>query len=127
MSVQATETPNTGEWVIWNGGRCPVRPDSIVRVQLAGETRLDAARATPVAARTFRWNAEGIDSDIVAYQVIEYAPALKGVTGLIRVDPGDGVHRLQWFGTPSSRTRAMIEVAPDGTPLWNTLRVESVK
>lgn len=35
---------NDGKWHGWNGGKCPVHPESIVQVQFADETRVDVER-----------------------------------------------------------------------------------
>jgi hypothetical protein len=59
------------EWRIWNGGECPVAPDTLVQVQLARDTRESASAMGPVKTRQRRWEwlDEGRLYDIIAYRV----------------------------------------------------------
>ncbi len=65
-------------WIEWNGGECPVEPDTVVEVRLRDgwEARLpDSAREfrwcwTPTSGRNFQSN--GVRAfDIIAYRVVQ--------------------------------------------------------
>lgn len=53
---------NDGEWHGWNGGECPVHPETIVIAQHESRETL--------AAKYFNWKTEG-DFDIIAFRVIK--------------------------------------------------------
>lgn len=56
-------------WVFWRGGTCPVGADTLVDYQVRG------GQQARCAARQIRWDHCGCDGDIIAYRVIEPAPA----------------------------------------------------
>lgn len=53
---------NDGKWHGWNGGECPVHPETIVIAQHGSRETL--------AAKYFNWKPEG-DFDIIAFRVIK--------------------------------------------------------
>lgn len=64
---------NDNGWIKWQGGECPVAPDTEVDVKFKDD-RLGTICGK--LAGGFRWSNEGLIADIVAYRVIEDAPAL---------------------------------------------------
>lgn len=66
------------EWIKWNGGKCPVHPKTVVRVQLECESLKEANNPNDDAdAFTWRWSYTGERGDIIAYKVIqEYQPTI---------------------------------------------------
>lgn len=59
------------DWRIWNGGECPVDPETKVQVQMADDTRASAYLNPPQTGRSYTW---GFDHNgtIIAYrEVIE--------------------------------------------------------
>lgn len=61
------------EWIKWNGGECPVHPETIVRVQFRNETRDYADRPwSDEKASEWRWShRKGSLTNIIAYRIIE--------------------------------------------------------
>lgn len=59
---------NNGEWHDWNGGECPVHPESVVevRVWLAGY----GADGATNNAGMWRWRHNGGMGDIIAFRVV---------------------------------------------------------
>lgn len=53
-------------WIKWEGGECPVRPDTRVHVQLRNGRRL----SEPAFARRLIWRHVGDGTDIIAYRVV---------------------------------------------------------
>ena len=63
---------NDGKWHGWNGGECPVHPDTVVVVQLACDTRIDVEESGYAdRAETLRWAHFGASSDIIAFRVVK--------------------------------------------------------
>ena len=64
-----------GPWKIWNGGKCPVDPDTRVQIQTATETRFYAEKSKNYSiakAGGVRWSWDNVPNDIIAYrEVIE--------------------------------------------------------
>ena len=64
---------NDGEWHGWNGGDCPVHPDSVVQTQLADETRLDVIEETAdcfFPAANLDWESKCARYSIIAFRVV---------------------------------------------------------
>jgi hypothetical protein len=83
---------NDGNWWGWNGGECPVHPESTI------EARFLRSNA-PVKnfARAFLWFHDGHDDDIIAFRVIkEYK------------DP-----REVWIGIDANSNRHIFDQKPD--------------
>lgn len=55
-------------WLKWNGGPCPVHPDSLVRVRIRCLSRSDAEKRAPTAAKGWRWTHKNCAGDIVAFE-----------------------------------------------------------
>lgn len=74
--VESQEKQDDG-WIPWNGGECPVDPETRVFYQLRAEnisTIKRHARDYPEShsyAANFRWTHEDSVSDIVAYKVVK--------------------------------------------------------
>lgn len=56
--------PTSGDWIKWEGGECPVPPETIVEVRFRnGEVH------GPIPSRGFDWKHEVMDDDIIAYRL----------------------------------------------------------
>ena len=53
-------------WIEWNGGECPVRPDTKVSIRLRGSYKY-----TSTPACNWYWGHDGDNADIIAYKVVE--------------------------------------------------------
>lgn len=55
-------------WITWNGGKCPVEPETVVEVEVRGGTQLE-----PIRAGDLRWDWPngGFPAEIVAYRVVD--------------------------------------------------------
>lgn len=71
------------DWIEWNGGECPVPPETTVEVRFRGgrTSNMDAPGAD------WRWSHHGEGSDIVAYRVREKTEAPRE-TALARQEGG---------------------------------------
>lgn len=59
---------NDGSWHGWNGGECPVHPDTVVEVQTYGKN----SGSNEDLAYTFSWNEPDTYGDtIIAFRVIK--------------------------------------------------------
>ena len=54
---------NDGNWHGWNGGECPVHPESVVEVQYCDKEKSEA--------KAFVWRYGGGDYDIIAFRVVK--------------------------------------------------------
>lgn len=62
------------DWITWEGGECPVEPDTLVQVQFRGETRARAGRSksdTALDQHGFDWSHNNNGGDIIAYRIIQ--------------------------------------------------------
>ena len=100
-----------GPWIKWNGGDCPVLPDTSVEVKLRCGVIKQAA-----PAKSYRWRHDGDGVDIVEYRVITEQPDLEAAEKLLR-DNGYTV-------TPPAKpltfedVTPMTEAPPKGTWYW---------
>lgn len=66
---------NGGQWHIWNGGECPVHPETVVQVQMENETREQVKAESPSSyhcAREWIWGWDDCNgSNIIAFRVIK--------------------------------------------------------
>jgi len=92
-----------GDFIIWQGGECPVDPDTVVEVKMTGCVEDMYVRR----AGDLRWTHTNYSGDIIAYRVVE-APKPKvqipeGFTpwngGDCPVDPDTGVDVILADGT----------------------------
>ena len=91
------------DWIIWNGGDCPVAPDTIVQTQFRSETRYTAEKSFEYRAGIFGWSHFGCDNDIIAYRAVPEPlwaelTARASDTGRVWADemgPPGGTHRLR--------------------------------
>lgn len=63
---------NDGKWHGWNGGDCPVHPDTEVLIQRRSDTRSDAENSPDsftIRANDWHWDQRSIHSDIIAFRV----------------------------------------------------------
>lgn len=60
-------------WIPWEGGECPVSPDTLVYALLQGEVQFTGylEDTAPSPARTLRWDHIGKLGDIVAYMAAD--------------------------------------------------------
>ena len=97
-----------GPWIKWNGGECPVPPDTVVTVQMRSGKVLGPDRAS-----AYMWNHIG---DIVEYRIITEQTDLGAAEQLLR-DNGYTV-------TPPAKPLTfddvvpMTEAPPEGTEFW---------
>lgn len=80
-----TET-KYGPWKIWNGGECPVAPETMVQVQLRGWTRPVAEAQMIDAADAYGWNWADEADDIIAYREV-IGPKRETVVRYARLQP----------------------------------------
>lgn len=72
-----------GKWYGWNGGECPVHPDTVVEVEFGERSVASACR--------FMWDHTGI-KDIIAFRIIKpYVEQKKEYT----IDPRK---HIIWYG-----------------------------
>lgn len=84
------------DWIIWNGGDCPVSPDTKVQVQFRSDTRVGAEARSGSKAKDWDWRADGRTLDIIAYRVVT-EPLWIGLMGWIdngRCVFGNGIHHV---------------------------------
>ena len=67
-----------GPWIYWNGGKCPVPPDTLVEAKLRSGVFEQAQRA-----KYYDWRHTGGDSDIVSYRTITEQPDLEAAEKLL--------------------------------------------
>jgi hypothetical protein len=60
---------NDGKWHGWNGGECPVHPDSVVRVRMDGSSFPDCGNKVTKAG-TLCWADDLDDDTIIAFRVV---------------------------------------------------------
>lgn len=58
------------DWIIWNGGDCPVSPDTKVQMQYRDWTRDEAENCSTKNAGEWNWNWGSDHYDIIAYRII---------------------------------------------------------
>ena len=65
---------NDGKWHGWNGGECPVHPETVVVVQLGWDTRINVDKDTSgytECAGSLRWTHIGGGGDIIFFRVVK--------------------------------------------------------
>ena len=70
------------DWIIWNGGDCPVPSDTMVQVQLRTDTRNSAEFRDWREAKSWDWAVDGRNLDIIAYRITS-EPMWVGITGFV--------------------------------------------
>ena len=106
-----TTKKNYGPWIKWNGGECPVPPETIVEAKL----RCVGVEISGLA-KTYSWLGVGGDGDIVEYRVITEQPDLEAAEKLLR-DNGYTI-------TPPAKPLTFEDVVPmteapqNGTWYW---------
>jgi hypothetical protein len=65
-----TDNITYGEWQIWNGGECPVDPETKVQVHLLYQTRREAIENPHGKAKDWQWDPD-FDVAIIAYRVVK--------------------------------------------------------
>lgn len=58
------------DWIIWNGGDCPVSPDTKVQPQFLYQSRPYAEENRETPAGYLTWEHTHRDCDIIAYRVV---------------------------------------------------------
>ena len=97
-------------WIKWNGGECPVPPETMVQVKLRGGI------VGELRAGDYRWRCGLGDSDIVEYCVVLEQADLEAAAQLLRAN-GYGI-------TPPAKpltfddVTPMTEAPPEGTVYW---------
>lgn len=69
-----------GPWIKWNGGECPVSPDTRVLVKLR------SGAAGPGTASRYEWNHLANRNDIVEYRTFTEQPDLEAAEKLLRAN-----------------------------------------
>ncbi len=67
LSPLSVEDRNEG-WIEWNGGECPVPPETMVEYRFRGATPSGVNEFTGIAEPLF-WNHTGTYDDIIAYRL----------------------------------------------------------
>ena len=96
-------------WIKWDGGECPVPPDTRVKVQLR-----DGLPGTEDRAGNYLWNHDGNEYDIVEYQIVAEKAKLDASGQLLAA--------FGYAVTPPAKPfediTPMTEPPPDGTGYW---------
>lgn len=99
-----------GPWIKWNGGECPVPPETMVQVKLRGGI------VGELRAGDYRWRCGLGDSDIVEYCVVLEQADLEAAEQLLRAN-GYAI-------IPPTKPLTfedvvpMTEIPPEGTEYW---------
>ena len=100
-----------GPPIDWNGGECPVPPDTSVKVKLrCGGLELSGL------AKTYYWRGVGGDADIIEYRIIAEQPDLDAAEQLLRANG--------YTITPPAKplkfedVTPLTEPLPKGTDYW---------
>ena len=100
-----------GPWIKWDGGECPVPPDTRVQAKIRSGGVLG-----PRCASTYRWAHLDSNSDIVEYHTVTEQPDLKAAEQLLRANG--------YTITPPPKPLTfedvvpMTEAPPKGTEYW---------
>ena len=100
-----------GPWIKWDGGECPVPPDTLVGVKL----RCRSSELSGLAKRYY-WHHNGDGADIVSYRAITEQTDLEAAEKLLR-ENGYAI-------TPPAKPLTfedvvpMREAPPKGTAYW---------
>ena len=100
-----------GPWIKWNGGECPVPPETIVEVKLRCGVIKQAA-----SAQYYRWCHGGNGVDIVEYRIVIEQLDLEAAEKLLR-DNGYTVIPPAKPLTVEDVT-PLTEAPPEGTVYW---------
>jgi len=73
------------DWIIWNGGDCPVSPDTIVQTQFRYQSRPYAEENRETHAGYLTWEHTHRDYDIIAYRIVP-EPLWVEITGFVDRD-----------------------------------------
>ena len=68
-----------GPWIKWDGGECPVPPDTVVKVKCRSGKVLE-----PRLAYRYSWSHIDSNSDIVEYHTVTEQPNLEAAEKLLR-------------------------------------------
>ena len=68
----------TNVWYGWNGGECPVHPETVVQVQMANETREQVEEESPSSAHCagvwswdWDWACDDVAFCIIAFRIVK--------------------------------------------------------
>ena len=100
-----------GPWIKWDGGECPVPPDTRVQAKIRSGGVLG-----PRCASTYRWAHIDSNSDIVEYSTVTEQPDLNAAEKLLR-DNGYAIIPPAKPLTFEDVT-PMTEAPPKGTWYW---------
>ena len=100
-----------GPWIKWHGGKCPVPPDTIVKVKLRSGKGLGPGRPL-----VYRWDHHGTHGDIVEYCVVTEQADLEAAEKLLR----DNGYTVIPPARPLTFEDAtpLTEAPPKGTWYW---------
>lgn len=90
--------PPQDGWIKWEGGDCPVSPETLVRVRFRNGTETLA----PSQAGPFWWGKDYADYDIVAYRVLT-PPVTEKAFGPTKAERGTPDSGITWLAPKSER------------------------
>lgn len=82
----------TTEWIEWHGGEQPVADDVVVEVKLRDDEPKNAGKGL---AKEWSWLSLECDADIIAYRVIESAPAEHEIEPVAWILTDEHINELQ--------------------------------
>lgn len=118
------------DWIIWNGGECPVPPGMKVQCQARCQSREDAESSQPYPPYYlyWGWDADSAFADIIAYRIVP-EPVRETVTlwtHVFEYPVGTGLSAGLPVRGPYDRIRITFDRV-DGEIDWSTLRGEKVE
>ena len=100
-----------GPWIKWNGGECPVPPDTLVEVKFR---RGDSTSEHP--ASDYCWRHYGEDHDTVEYRTVTEQPDREAAEKLLRENGYTVIPPAKPLTFED--VVPMTEVPPEGTEYW---------
>ena len=100
-----------GPWIKWGGGKCPVPPETMVKVKFR---RGDSTSEHP--ASDYCWRHYGDDHDTVEYRTVTEQPDLDAAEQLLRVNGYNVVPPVKPLTFED--VTPMTEAPPEGTVYW---------
>ena len=100
-----------GPWIKWDGGECPVPPDTLVEVKFR-----DGSCETGHSANCYSWLRVDFNDDIVEYRIAIEQPDLEAAEKLLRENG--------YTVTPPAKpltfedVEPITEAPPEGTEYW---------
>lgn len=97
------------DWIEWKGGKCPVEPETVVKVRTRSGHQLQAA---PAEVLRWDWPHGGLPAEIVSYRVVEAeAPWVSGKSVRFAVGPAIPIPPEKPFSTRITEAEEKAEAA----------------